>query len=265
MVTVFQNYTLNQTITTYSTNSFQNIYSFQFSCLSNKTFFVIDSQSPNPIIKFDQNGNFVGALSFSNQPDLFYMTQQSFSITPFMIDNQTFYIMTSNEVIYKFDSNMALINHYVHGGVFFYNSYINTNESYVMVSCNWLIFVFDLDLTFKKYLFVGSASNIVEYQGLLYFGDVPGRVGIIQKDFSVSYFQTQCTSAIISLAIDKNGCIAVLCDDTTGNIYVYDQSGTKINIDWLYQISGSTFIGFDEKENFIVTSKTGINIFKKKN
>jgi hypothetical protein len=123
--------------------------------------------------------------------------------------------------------------------------------------------VFDLDLTIKKYLFFNSVSNIVEYNGLLYFGDFESRIGILQKNFSFSYFQTQCTSSIISLAIDKNGYIAVLCDDTIGTIYMYDQTGTQIIIDWPNKISGSTFIGFDGEENFIVTSKTGINIFKK--
>jgi hypothetical protein len=44
---------------------------------------------------------------------------------------------------------------------------------------------------------------------------------------------------------------------------MYDQIGTQIIIDWPNKISGSTFIGFDGEENFIVTSKTGINIFKK--
>ena len=37
---------------------------------------------------------------------------------PFMIDNETYYILTSYEVIYKFDSDMNLINHFVHHQMF---------------------------------------------------------------------------------------------------------------------------------------------------
>ena len=130
---------------------------------------MIDSQSLSPIIVLNQNLDFVGSLSFSNQPVPFYQTQITFSITPFMIDNQKFYILTSYEAIYKFDSNMTSLNHYVHDQMFFYNSYINTNESYVIVSCSWLTMVFDLELTFKKYLPFNSVSNIVEYNGLPFF------------------------------------------------------------------------------------------------
>ena len=89
------------------------------------------------------------------------------------------------------------------------------------------------------------------------------KIGILQKNFSVSYCQTQCTSSIISMVIDKNEYIAVLCDDKIGSIYKYDQAGTQIFIDWPNKINDSTYIGFDEEENFIATSKTGINIFKK--
>ena len=131
MVKIFQNYNLNQTITSYPGYSFQTIYSFRVSCLMmNTTYFVIDSQPSlsYSIIKFDQNWNFVGTLSLSSQSVPFYMTQQTFSILPFLIDNQIYYILTSYEVIYKFDSNMSLINHFIHEQMSYYSSYINTSH-----------------------------------------------------------------------------------------------------------------------------------------
>ena len=134
----------------------------------------------------------------------------------------------------------------------------------ISTSDTYSTYIFDLDLTFKKYLPFSSAFNIVEYQGLLYIGDYIGRIGIIQKNFTISYFQTSCTS-INSLAIDKYGLIAVLCADTTGTIYIYNQGGALINTNWDNKITGSNFIGFDENQNFIVTSMNGINIFSQQN
>ena len=249
---IFTSYKITRNLTNLRSSS---LTSLKIQCDSEAYYIIIDS-SKDIAYSYSKSLNLISTFTNLHNP---------FRVVFFYEKNIKQYIVSAWDGMWKFGNNQnqnIIDNQFIYTGHSFRGMYYNSSTNYIFVCSYWIngLFVFDTDLTLIRSIYFGNTvmHDIDEYNGCLYVSSFTGAVWVLKDEKVSQSFQTNCSS-ITALKIDRNGFIAVLCQNPSSMIYVYNSNGVYADLSFNGTILNDnvTFMDFDGNQTFvIVTTKT---------
>ena len=248
-MTVMKNYTLQDTIKTYSGMNFSWLIGFGYLVDTNTTYYALD-YGANRIIIFDENWK--------------YLTYKNLNKPAYMITVNASLIISGNNNIYKTDKYMNNVNLYNNPSALYRGLYFNSssNSIYVAVNTRSAIDVLDLNLTLVDSIPTSTYQpwSIQGYKNYIYVGTTTGKLFVIENKDIIQIFVVCSGSYLTSIVIDHFGYMALSCN-TDQKVYFYysaNLSYTGINV--MYEVE-PYFINFDSHGRFVVISRHQVDIY----
>ena len=248
-MTVMKNYTLQDTIKTYSGMNFSWLIGFGYLVDTNTTYYALD-YGANRIIIFDENWK--------------YLTYKNLNKPAYMITVNASLIISGNNNIYKTDKYMNNVNLYNNPSALYRGLYFNSssNSIYVAVNTRSAIDVLDLNLTLVDSIPTSTYQpwSIQGYKNYIYVGTTSGHLLVIENKVIIKSFPVcGANLTLSSILIDQFDYMVLNCFPYYGYIY-YRANISYTGMKRTYAMK-TRFTTFDSNSHLILISYNEINIY----
>jgi hypothetical protein len=220
----------------------------------------------------DVNGTYYAFDNFNSTHSNFvlysrnwtYLTYKTMPIyVPYSIisiNNNLF--ITGNDGIYKTDKSFNLVGSYIRTGAWYTNIYYNSTSDILYVASQ---FSYRIDLFYRNLTFISSINftkqlyALTEKNGKLYVGLNGGSIPVLENNLVVKTITTLCTNWIISIVIDSNDVMGVLCYDNS-MLYLYTTNGSYTGKS-MTTPSLPRFMNYDLNGRFIIAGQNQIKLY----